>query len=171
MRHLLSALVLAALTSSPVAGLAQDEAKPRSANITFRVDLRLEGNVAAIDTGVEVTCTFGALTDIGQPVFERKSVLAVPVGPVSAAGTVPVEIRIEGYPFRYMTATPNNNTNFSWSCYASKPGGDALNSSFVSVPTNTALNPADAGTCDLVEGGISADATTASGGVVRCAVR
>lgn len=136
----------------PLAGLiaasaVQAQSVP-TRDITFNFDVRIEGNRAAIDTGIRIACAANYMAADGESVFRNaQAVILEPGDPAPAS--IPVSVTIPDFPVsrNYNPNSPDEAMN--WGCQA-YPANGSLSTQFLA--SGQAVDPVASGTCPTVRG-------------------
>ncbi|UWR43622.1 hypothetical protein [Phaeobacter inhibens] len=132
-----------------------------TANITFNLRFKVEGNIAAIDTGADVVCRVffhrpgGRLVEsIGRMTFLQAGETFVPE---AVDGYIDGQIILENAPIGLDVNNTRGSDDMTWFCAAvHNNGGAGPDQGFLDFGVN-AVPPAFVGTCSEVVGGLNLD--------------
>ncbi|WP_435230659.1 hypothetical protein ACMAZE_01355 [Pseudopelagicola sp. nBUS_20] len=131
------------------------------ANVTFNLRVKVEGNVAAINTGIDVICRLLFEKPDGTAVESRGRMNFLQAGetfaPRTADGFIEGQITLENAPIGLDAGYALGSDNMAWVCRAvhqSKGPGQAQG--FLNFGAQ-AVRPAYIGTCSEVFGGLNLD--------------
>ena len=143
-------------------------------DVTFKVRVAVQGNVAAITSGVDVVCTLPIYHDLRESqTSARVRSNLVPAGtvfvPETADGFIERDITLEGY------SLPSDQ-GVEWNCFLLMAGDSGTPNKMYSQrtqpggPLRRANSPADAGTCDVVGGFLTVNGESTAR-APNCAIR
>ena len=133
-----------------------------TANITFNLRVKVEGNIAAIDTGIDVVCSVFFYQPGGKLVENRGRMTFLQAGetfvPRTADGFIEGQITLVNARLGLDVDYTRGSEDMTWSCLAvhSNGGGGGPDQGFLNFGVQ-AVRPAFVGTCSEVAGGLNLD--------------
>ncbi|GLO69693.1 hypothetical protein MACH17_12100 [Phaeobacter inhibens] len=132
-----------------------------TANITFNLRFKVEGNIAAIDTGADVVCRVFFYKPGGKLVESRGRMTFLQAGetfvPQTADGFVDGQITLKNASLGLDVDNTRGSEDMTWHCLAvHNSGGAGPDQGFLNFGVE-AVRPAYVGTCSEVVGGLNLD--------------
>ncbi|MGR3676775.1 MAG: hypothetical protein ACU0AZ_02150 [Paracoccaceae bacterium] len=132
-----------------------------TANITFNLRVKVEGNIAAIDTGIDVVCRVFFYQPGSKLVESRGKMTFLQAGetfvPQTADGFIDGQITLENAPIGVDVDYTRGSEDMTWSCAAVHSGaGPDAEQGFLNFGVQ-AVRPAFIGTCSEVVGTLNLD--------------
>lgn len=131
------------------------------ANVTFNLRVKVEGNVAAINTGIDVVCRLFFEKPDGTAVESRGRMNFLQAGetfvPQTADGFIEGQITLENAPIGLDAGYTRGSDDMPWACSAvHQSKGLGQEQRFLNFGVQ-AVRPAYVGTCSEVVGGVNLD--------------
>ncbi|PYG28013.1 hypothetical protein [Pelagimonas varians] len=130
------------------------------ADLTFQIRVKVEGNVAAINSGIDVRCSIHTVSAVHGDISRVQTVNILPPGqvfsPQTPDGFIELDVTLKDWAY-WEHRSDGTRVEHPWYCDVFPTEQGASPGFTVANPPYTAIAPADAGTCTRATGVVSSD--------------